>query len=60
MITIHVKFLDSMFRGRDFQGEPEWPPSPARLFSALVAGAANAGVYEGEVLQAFDELSTLR
>lgn len=56
MITIHVKFLDSMFRGRDFQGEPEWPPSPARLFSALVAGAANAGVYEGEVLQAFDEL----
>jgi CRISPR-associated protein Csb2 len=29
-----------MFHGRSDGGEPEWPPSPLRLFQALVAAAA--------------------
>ena len=32
-LTITVRFMD----GR-YHGEPEWPPAPARLFQALVAG----------------------
>lgn len=37
-ITIH--FLHPFAHGRKNGGEPEWPPSPLRLFQALVAGAA--------------------
>jgi CRISPR-associated protein Csb2 len=35
-LLISVRFHDGRFHGR-----PEWPPSPARLFQALVAAAAN-------------------
>ena len=37
-----VNFLDPVpaFRGRGDGGEPEWPPSPLRLFQALVCAAA--------------------
>jgi CRISPR-associated protein Csb2 len=34
-LLLSVRFHD----GR-YHGEPEWPPAPARLFQALVAGAA--------------------
>lgn len=40
MITIRIRFLDEIFRGRTHTRNAEWPPSPERLFSALVAGAA--------------------
>ena len=30
--------IDVVFNEPRFHGEPEWPPSPARLFQALVAG----------------------
>ena len=45
LITVH--WLDDRYHGllgRD--GQPEWPPSPYRLFQALVAGAARAGKLE--------------
>ena len=35
-LLIAVRFHDGRFHGR-----PEWPPSPARLFQALVAAAAH-------------------
>lgn len=35
-----IRFLDTRFHGRSDQGQPEWPPSPLRLFQALVAAAA--------------------
>ena len=35
-LVISVRFDDGRYHGR-----PDWPPSPARLFQALVAGAAN-------------------
>jgi len=36
---ISVTFLDPAFHGRADGGEPEWPPSPLRLFQSLVAAA---------------------
>lgn len=38
-----VQFLDRLFHGRSDGGQPEWPPSPLRLFQALVAAAARRG-----------------
>jgi CRISPR-associated protein Csb2 len=37
-LVLHVRLHD----GR-YHGEPDWPPSPARLFQALVAGAGLGG-----------------
>jgi CRISPR-associated protein Csb2 len=37
-LLISVRFHDDRYHGSG-----EWPPSPARLFQALVAGAANGG-----------------
>ncbi len=39
-LCFSVLFLDSRFHGRDEGNQPEWPPSPLRLFQALVAAAA--------------------
>lgn len=39
-LCISIRFLDSRFHGRSDTGQPEWPPSPLRLFQALVAAAA--------------------
>jgi CRISPR-associated protein Csb2 len=37
-LCISVSFLDLLFHGKG-DDEPEWPPSPMRLFQALLAGA---------------------
>ena len=37
---LSVAFLDSAFHGRRDGSELEWPPSPLRLFQALVAASA--------------------
>ncbi len=39
MITIRVSLYRSAFHGLRDTGEPDWPPSPKRLFGALLAGA---------------------
>lgn len=36
-LCISVTFLDARFHGRGDGGRPEWPPSPLRLFQAIVA-----------------------
>jgi len=38
-LCISVTFLDPLFHGKGDGDEPEWPPSPMRLFQALLAGA---------------------
>lgn len=38
--TISIRFLDPRFHGRADADTPEWPPSPARVFQAMVAAAA--------------------
>ncbi len=42
-LRISVRFLDGTFHGRGDNGEPEWPPSPLRLFQALTNAAARLG-----------------
>lgn len=40
LLCISVRFLDGEFHGRGDGGTNEWPPSPLRLFQALVAASA--------------------
>lgn len=40
-LCIQVRFLCSSCHGRGDGGVPEWPPSPLRLFQALVAAASS-------------------
>ena len=42
-LCVSVTFLDPVpeFHGRGDAGEPEWPPSPLRVFQAIVAAAAS-------------------
>lgn len=49
-LCITVRWLDGRYHGllnRD--GPPEWPPSPFRLFQALVSGVARHGELESEI-----------
>ena len=39
-LCFSIQFLSGLFHGRRDGGEPEWPPSPMRLFQALVAASA--------------------
>ena len=39
-LCITIRFLQPIYHGRGDQGEPEWPPTPLRLFQSLVAAAA--------------------
>lgn len=39
-LCLTVRFLQPLAHGRGDGGEPEWPPSPLRLFQALVAASA--------------------
>jgi CRISPR-associated protein Csb2 len=39
-LCISIRFLDGAFHGRADYDEPEWPPSPLRVFQAIVAASA--------------------
>ncbi|HVS40176.1 MAG TPA: type I-U CRISPR-associated protein Csb2 [Gemmataceae bacterium] len=39
-LCLTIRFLQPYSHGRGDGGEPEWPPSPLRMFQALVAAAA--------------------
>jgi CRISPR-associated protein Csb2 len=54
-LTLSVTFLNGTFHGRRDAGEPEWPPSPLRLFQSLVA--ANASELDGDGLASLDWLA---
>jgi CRISPR-associated protein Csb2 len=53
-LLISVRFHDGRYHGR-----PDWPPSPARLFQALVAGAAQGEALAVEDRRAFKWLESL-
>src|SRR5258708_35230488 len=38
---LSVTFLDPCFHGRSDGGDAEWPPSPLRLFQAILAASAS-------------------
>jgi CRISPR-associated protein Csb2 len=48
-LCISVTFLDSRFHGRGDGGVNEWPPSPMRLFQALVAGNGPRLDHDGDI-----------
>jgi CRISPR-associated protein Csb2 len=58
-LRITVRFLNGAFHGRGDRGEPEWPPSPLRLFQALVAAAAAHWNERGHIQQAAPALCWL-
>ncbi|HEY9870486.1 MAG TPA: type I-U CRISPR-associated protein Csb2 [Candidatus Obscuribacterales bacterium] len=56
-LCVSIRLLDRRFHGRkDRRGAPEWPPSPLRLFQALVAAAVRL---ESQRLTAGGAQSTL-
>jgi CRISPR-associated protein Csb2 len=61
-LCISIRFLDGAFHGRADQGESEWPPSPLRLFQAIVAASAaywneRRGIrHAGPALRWFEQL----
>jgi CRISPR-associated protein Csb2 len=54
-LLVSVRFHD----GR-YHGQPDWPPSPARLFQALVAAAARGGSLDEADKSALAWLETLQ
>ncbi|MDY6903416.1 MAG: type I-U CRISPR-associated protein Csb2 [Thermodesulfobacteriota bacterium] len=53
-ITLH--FFDEWFHGQSDNG-PEWPPSPFRLFQALLAAASRNGQDPNDLLKWLEQLS---
>ena len=45
-LVLSFRFLSPWFHGKGDEGAPEWPPSPLRVFQAVVAAAARAGTLE--------------
>jgi len=61
-LCISVTLLDNLFHGKRDGDEPEWPPSPMRLFQALLAGsklASGNGNWASEKAAAFRWLERL-
>lgn len=53
-ITLH--FLDEWFHGQA-DDEPEWPPSPYRLFQALIAASSRNGIDSKGLFQWLEQVS---
>jgi len=59
-LLLTVRFLDDRYHGLlDRQGPSEWPPSPFRLFQALVAGVARRGELDSRLGESLAWLQTL-
>jgi len=59
-LLLTVRFLDDRYHGLlADDGPPEWPPSPFRLFCALVAGLARRGELESDTSKALTWLQSL-
>ncbi len=59
-LLLTIQLLDDRYHGLLARnGPPEWPPSPFRLFCALVAGVARRGELEGDTGKALAWLQGL-
>jgi len=59
-LCITVRWLDDRYHGLlNREGPPEWPPSPYRLFQALVAGVVRHGELDSEVGKSLAWLESL-
>jgi CRISPR-associated protein Csb2 len=58
ILHLTIRFLDARYHGRGDAGEPEWPPSPFRVFQALLAGAKSQwSADRGEAFKWLESLS---
>ena len=53
-LLISVRFHEGRYHGTD-----DWPPSPARLFQALIAGAGLQGPLQKDQMEALEWLETM-
>ena len=58
-LLLSIRFHDGRYHGERGRGTGEWPPGPARLFQALVAGAARGTKLADEDKAALEWLETL-
>ena len=58
-LLLTVRFHEGRYHGLDNRKASEWPPAPARLFQALMAGAACGAAVPGEAQVALDWFETL-
>jgi CRISPR-associated protein Csb2 len=59
-LLLTVRFVDDRYHGLlGRKGPREWPPSPFRLFCAMVAGGARRGELEGDIGKALAWLQKL-
>lgn len=58
-LILSLRFHDGRYHGEREHGVGEWPPAPARLFQALVAGVANGAELADKDLAALKWLQSL-
>ena len=58
-LLVTVRFHEGRYHGLDSRKAGEWPPAPARLFQALMAGAARGATVPDGTRAALDWLETL-
>lgn len=58
-LLLSVRFFGPRYHGLEPDGHPEWPPSPGRLFQALVAAAARGAALLAEDKNALTWLERL-
>ena len=58
-LLVTVRLHEGRYHGLDDRHAPEWPPAPARLFQALLAGAARGATVPAEAQAALDWLQAL-
>ena len=58
-LLVTVRLHEGRYHGLDDRHAVEWPPAPARLFQALLAGAARGATVPAAAQAAFDWLQTL-
>ena len=59
VFVVSVRLHQGRYHGLDQRQECEWPPSPARLFQALLAGSAHGDVVPEATLAALKWLESL-
>lgn len=40
-LCLHIRYISSVYHGKSYDGGQEWPPSPYRVFQALVSAAGH-------------------
>src|SRR5690349_2061189 len=60
IFLLSIRFLDNRYHGLTDNGErPEWPPSPFRVFQALIAGNAHGTELSQPLTEALEWLQSL-